>query len=207
MMMLGIVIHGSMWYMSEQLEAIPLPTDASTSYVFVIAMLFVHSFRMPLFFILAGFFTSLLVEKRGITGAYVNRAKRVLAPLLVGTFTILPLSLLCIAAFATSVRFNTHQFLPTQDQFNQWGEEMVATGARNEPILLHLWFLYYLLYFYLTIPVCLAIVRPARRRSTTGLPSRRCSSCSACSPRRRCGPTRAESSSADSSILRRASRH
>lgn len=55
MMMLGIVLHASQWYITEPPGGIPMPRDASTSYLFDVIMHFIHSFRMPLFFVLAGF--------------------------------------------------------------------------------------------------------------------------------------------------------
>ena len=60
MMMLGIVLHGSQWYISEPPGGLPVPKDPSTAYVFDVIVHFIRSFRMPLFIVLAGFFTSLL---------------------------------------------------------------------------------------------------------------------------------------------------
>ena len=160
MMMLGVVIHGSAWYMSEPLYG--SSADPSTSYLFDIVVLFIHSFRMQLFFILAGFFTSLLVEKRGLRGTYSNRAKRILGPLLISIITILPFALLFMMAILTSARFDTHQIFPTKEQFEIMTGEMAAVGIRNEFMIAHLWFLYYLLYFYLTIPLCMIIVKACR---------------------------------------------
>lgn len=162
MMMLGIVIHGSMWYLSEPIGPMRFSMDPSTSYVFDVMVQFIHSFRMPLFFILTGFFASLLVEKRGLKGAFVNRGKRILGPLLVGVVTIVPVSLLFMMAFISSARFHTHQLIPDAAQFDVIQREMAAVGMRNEPMLVHLWFLAYLLYFYLSIPICIAVLRYCR---------------------------------------------
>lgn len=60
----GILLHGSQWYLVKPPGDVPIPLDPSRSYLFDIIMHFIHSFRMPLFFMLAGFFTSLLVGKR-----------------------------------------------------------------------------------------------------------------------------------------------
>ena len=79
-MMLGIVIHAAVYFLAY--PPLPVPLDPSSSPVFDVIVVFVHSFRMPLFFVLAGFFASLLVEKYGIAGSYRNRVKRVLLPLL-----------------------------------------------------------------------------------------------------------------------------
>ena len=64
MMMLGIVLHGATLYLSAPPVTMPIPTDRNNSCVFDLLFHFIHSFRMPTFFVLAGFFTALLVEKR-----------------------------------------------------------------------------------------------------------------------------------------------
>ncbi len=160
MMMLGLVLHGAEWYIPDTLGFFPFPTDPSTSYVFELAILYVHSFRMPLFFLLAGFFAALLVGKRGMKGTYVNRSKRILGPLAVSIVTILPLTMLTAGAFLVSARFGIHQFIPELSQLEIIGQELEDEGfPADELSLAHLWFLYYLLYFYLAIPLCRAIVR------------------------------------------------
>lgn len=163
MMMLGIILHGSQFYVSEPMGGIPMPADTSTSFLFNIILYFIHSFRMPLFFVLAGFFTSLLMDKRGLKGTYINRGKRILGPLLVSIFTILPLTMICMGAFLVSAKFNIHQFIPDMSQIEIIAAELQEAGFPvNEPSLGHLWFLYYLLYFYLTIPLCVLIIRSSR---------------------------------------------
>jgi hypothetical protein len=58
---------------------------------------------MPLFFVLAGFFAALLVEKRGMLGTFKDRAARVLAPLVVGSVTLLPLDAALLVALIVAV--------------------------------------------------------------------------------------------------------
>jgi glucan biosynthesis protein C len=50
-----------------------------------------HSFRLELFFLIAGFFAHLLWQKRGITGFVRNRAGRILVPFVVGWLVLYPL--------------------------------------------------------------------------------------------------------------------
>jgi glucan biosynthesis protein C len=56
-----------------------------------------HTFRMPLFMAVAGFFGALLWVKRGRAGFAANRAGRVLLPFVLGWFAVLPLSMLMAA--------------------------------------------------------------------------------------------------------------
>ena len=169
MMMLGIVLHAAWLYLASPPPTMPVPTDRNNSIVFDLMFDFIHSFRMPTFFVLAGFFTSLLVEKRGIRGTYQDRAKRVLAPLAVGVVTILPVTGLFLLDFWLSARFGTHDLLPDRKALAVLGREMAEKAARpgearpDGPMLGHLWFLYYLCYFYLLIPLWRFLVERSLR--------------------------------------------
>ena len=50
-----------------------------------------HSFRMALFFLIAGFFARLLLSRRGTAGYVRNRLQRILVPLVVGWVVLYPL--------------------------------------------------------------------------------------------------------------------
>ena len=159
-MLLGIVLHAAMLYLTAPLSMIPIPTDRNNAYVFDVVSTFIHSFRMPTFFLLSGFFTSLLVEKRGLWGTYRNRASRILAPLAAGIVTILPVTGLFMFDFMLSARFGTHDLIPDRQALRVLGQEMLANGApEGAPGPGHLWFLYYLCMFYLLIPVCRILVK------------------------------------------------
>jgi peptidoglycan/LPS O-acetylase OafA/YrhL len=164
MMMLGIVLHAAFLYLAAPAPTMPIQADRNTSLVFDVLFALIHSFRMPTFFVLAGFFAALLVEKRGLWGTLRNRAARVLAPLVAGLFTLLPLTLFLFIDFALSARYGTHDLIPNVYDLQAFEQAMhakaVAGGvAAGEQIpLAHLWFLYYLCYFYLLIPVCRALV-------------------------------------------------
>ncbi len=159
MMMLGIVLHSCMFYLAAPPPTMAVMADRNTSYVLDVLIAFIHSFRMPVFFLLSGFFTALLVEKRGLAGAYKNRAARVLAPLLVAVATILPITLIIMLDALIGARFGVNDWWPDRAYLKPLAQEMIAKGASTEPSILHLWFLYYLLFFYLLIPLCRALVR------------------------------------------------
>jgi peptidoglycan/LPS O-acetylase OafA/YrhL len=164
MMMLGIVLHSAMLYLVAPPPMMPIPTDQNTAIVFDLIFAFIHSFRMPTFFVLAGFFTSLLVERRGVLGTYRDRAQRVLAPLVAGAVTILPLTGLLLLDFMLSARFGTHDMIPDRQAMRMLGEEMAAKGVPTDQLGFgHLWFLYYLCFFYLLIPVCQFLVNRTAR--------------------------------------------
>ncbi len=164
MMMLGIVLHAAILYLASPPPTMPLPTDRNNAAVFDVIVALIHSFRMPTFFVLAGFFTALLIEKRGLWGTYKNRASRILAPLAAGIVTILPLTALLMFDFMLSARFGTHDLIPDREALKVFGQEMAAKGVpTGQPALAHLWFLYYLCFFYLLIPLCRFLVKRSLR--------------------------------------------
>ena len=85
-MLLGIVLHAA-------LSFAPIPwtvSDTQQGDFFYILFAAIHGFRMPLFFLVSGFFTAMLWRKRGLGGLFKQRAKRILLPLVIGCFTIVP---------------------------------------------------------------------------------------------------------------------
>ena len=56
MMMLGIILHASMFYLAAPPATMPLPLDRNNAYAFDLQFHFINSFRMPTFFVLTGFF-------------------------------------------------------------------------------------------------------------------------------------------------------
>ena len=52
----------------------------------------IHGFRMPLFFLLSGFFSGMLWESRGLRRLWRHRLRRIGIPLLVGMFTVIPIT-------------------------------------------------------------------------------------------------------------------
>src|SRR5258705_1134975 len=119
MMLLGIVLHSATFYLAAPPPHLPIPTDPHTSLVMDAIFDLIHSFRMPTFFVLAGFFTALLVEKRGVVGAYRNRLARVAAPFAAALFTILPLSVLFMVDFSVAVNFGKLELVPGLGELQQ----------------------------------------------------------------------------------------
>src|SRR5258708_18063595 len=115
MMLLGVVLHSATLYIAAPPPHLPIILDPNTSLVMDAIMDFIHAFRMPTFFVLAGFFTALLVEKRGVWGAYRNRLARIAAPLLAGMLTILPVTLLFMFDFAISAHYGIRDLFPSLD--------------------------------------------------------------------------------------------
>ncbi|QEH32873.1 Glucans biosynthesis protein C [Aquisphaera giovannonii] len=86
-MLLGIALHASMSF----IPGLPWPVqDTQQAGWFMVLFLAIHGFRMPLFFLVSGFFTALLWQRRGPGGLIRNRTLRILVPCLLGLVTVVP---------------------------------------------------------------------------------------------------------------------
>ncbi|MGD1915274.1 MAG: acyltransferase family protein [Phycisphaerales bacterium] len=88
-MLLGIALHACLAYSGMPWPVNDAPGDGEAYFHF---FSFIHGVRMPLFFLLSGFFTAMLWRRRGTRGLIGHRAKRIALPLLIGLVTIVPLS-------------------------------------------------------------------------------------------------------------------
>ncbi|MEE3373134.1 MAG: acyltransferase family protein [Planctomycetota bacterium] len=85
-MLLGIGLHSAMpfgvgpWFIQD-----PQQHDGFRWFFSA-----VHGFRMPLFFLLSGYFTSMLWKRRGLRAMVRQRFRRIALPLVVGTLVLVP---------------------------------------------------------------------------------------------------------------------
>jgi glucan biosynthesis protein C len=94
-MFLGIYIHAVISYLPTPLtELVWGIREAATSPVLEALFWWIHTFRLPLFFVIAGFFTVLVYDTKGPRAFVAHRARRLLLPLAVGLVVLLPLSYL-----------------------------------------------------------------------------------------------------------------
>lgn len=97
----------------------------------------IHTFRMPLFFCLSGYFSSLLLVKLGFRKFLLNRGKRIILPLL---FSIVTLGMLTNLAY--------HALGLVNAGYDSFAALKTAVSLRyfvfGDFKLIHLWFLYYL---------------------------------------------------------------
>ena len=130
MMLLGVVLHSSETY---NLGADPFwPKDPNATHIFQNYLnSMIHIFRMPLFFLLAGFFGALLFYERGTRAMLENRFKRLVLPFLVFLMLLHPIVIWAINY--------------ASDTFNEPIAGLLHDWKRLPRITYHLWFLYYLI--------------------------------------------------------------
>lgn len=86
-MLLGIVYHLALSFA----EGFPwLIQDSRQGQGYTLFQYASHGFRMPLFFVLSGFFTAMLWRKRGVKALLKHRFRRIFLPMILGVVTIVP---------------------------------------------------------------------------------------------------------------------
>jgi peptidoglycan/LPS O-acetylase OafA/YrhL len=136
----GLFFHAMLAY-SPALTQFWLTADREQSVIIDIVGWFSHLFRMPLFFVIAGFFAAYLVNKRGMGGMMTNRAKRVLLPFVI----FLPLCMWAVVASLMSAIATVEHKSALMLMIQQ---AMATPGSPPPPFsTMHLWFLYNLMFF------------------------------------------------------------
>ena len=145
MMMLGVVIHTALSYTVYPVLTWPFH-DRATSPVFDWLCLFIHNFRLPLFFVMAGFFAALLTSREGVKGMLYNRWQRLIIPLVISWVMLAPLTLLggIIAGDKQAGAAFKKEF---------WSN-ILHNPFQMGDLLFHLWFIYDLFLFCLVAAVC-----------------------------------------------------
>ncbi len=146
MLLLGLVLHSSLTYAVFTVELSSLPVNNphhfgwhfvdGASHPFIdLFYMFIHTFRMPVFFVLAGFFSAMMIQKYG-HNVYINkRLKRIGIPFLLVWSLIMPIER-WTGFFANKIAGGREQYITDHAWRGYINEIWNITGA--------FWFLYYL---------------------------------------------------------------
>ncbi len=153
MMFLGIYLHAAVAYAPIGAWLFKPPQLTST---LDYSIILIHVFRMPAFYVMAGFFAALLLQRYGSRRAVANRFWRIVVPFVVGWILIFPLAMF-LAAFGRRGLEPAIDFI-LSGRFLDYAHP------------LHLWFLEYLIVFYgLAAIIVVALPRVAPPGLRTGL--------------------------------------
>jgi peptidoglycan/LPS O-acetylase OafA/YrhL len=141
MMFLGIYLHAAAAY-SPYGDWHVKPRQVTTALDYTIT--WIHVFRMPVFYVMAGFFAALLLARYGFARAAGNRFWRIAVPFVVGWIVLYPI-LSFLLAFDRVGLSSAVEYILSGRFF-----------ARAHPM--HLWFLEYLIVLYALAIVVVAIV-------------------------------------------------
>jgi peptidoglycan/LPS O-acetylase OafA/YrhL len=153
MMLLGLVLHSCISFGAVEYGAAWPYQDISTNPFLDTVVFFIHIFRMPIFYAMAGFFAAMLYLRRGPAGLAINRATRILLPFIAGWILLMPL-IVTGFVFANGAKAGT-----LADGLAAVAARFAA-GSLYVDSTAHLWFLEYLLLFYIA---ALLAAPPVRR--------------------------------------------
>ena len=88
-MLLGLLLHVCIFFMPPE-KYFWGSGDYSGDILNAQFLNFIHLFRMQLFFLLAGFFAELVVDRKGLSAFVLDRLKRILLPFVVGVLVMVP---------------------------------------------------------------------------------------------------------------------
>ncbi len=151
MMFLGIYLHAVVAYSPNGGWPFKPPQLTTT---LDLSMIVIHVFRMPVFYVMAGFFAALLLQRYGSRRAIANRFWRIAVPFVIGWIVIYPLAMF-LAAFGRRGLDPAIDFI-------------VSGRFLDHAHPMHLWFLEYLIVFYVLaaiVVVALPRVVPSGMRA------------------------------------------
>jgi glucan biosynthesis protein C len=153
-LLLGIVLHGTISFWPGFREANYPVSDDFSSPVMSGLYFVLHIFRMSLFYVIAGFFSRLLMEKLGTWGFVKNRLRRIALPFVAGLIVCVPLIIVAHLWAMRQLGLTGHPNLtpPIPDpQMPPW---------------IHLWFLYLLMVLYALWLVARGVLKAMDRRGS-----------------------------------------
>jgi len=139
-LLLGVVLHASMSYFPVTIWIVP---DTDNSPVAAVIFFAIHLFRMTSFFLIAGLFAHMMLDRRGTGGFIRDRATRIAGPLAAFWFPILAA---LIAGLIWMAAIRNGGTIPTG------GPPPPPLTFETFP-LTHLWFLWVLLILYVAMLV------------------------------------------------------
>ena len=156
-MLLGILLHASLPYFSRiaGFESF-WPADDDQSVLLFLVFDFIHTWRMPVFFLLAGFFAHLVLDRRAMSVFALDRLKRIGVPLvLFGAVMAIIIPPIWVYGWFGVISLEVFQDALKKRQDLDSSGDLVG----------HLWFLYYLLLMYSALIAFRLLARLWRART------------------------------------------
>jgi len=142
-LLLGVALHASMSYLPGS-QYFWIVSEAESSVALGVWIYWIHLFRMTTFFLLAGFFGRLALNRLGLTAFIKDRCKRIVLPLVLA-WPLVMTGIVVVVVWSAWIKFGG--VLPAESPPGP------AFTADDFP-LTHLWFLYVLSLLY---PAMLAL--------------------------------------------------
>lgn len=157
-LLMGLVLHGAFSFIPGMIPGIWAFVDNSPSTTLSVVVFATHIFRMSLFFFIAGLFARMMWMRKGASGFWIDRGKRILLPLVVG-YPLIGALVGIVWLWGATVFFNGN--IPP---FPGGGAER-PFGAIQWT---HLWFLYVLIVMYVGFITVRSIVSMLDKNDVIG---------------------------------------
>ncbi len=141
-MMLGVLLHSALAY-AQPAQSVWLATDTKASVAVDVAIWFIHLFRMGLFFLLAGYFAKLVIERKGVKQFLWGRCLRIVAPFIL-FYPFLLAAMAVVIIFSLSYLDEPKGLMGL---IARAANDNTQPQTPNPPRTMHLWFLYYLMFY------------------------------------------------------------
>lgn len=140
MMMLGLVLHSALTYNVTNHGSVWAIKDTESTHIATdFLVLMIHSFRMPIFFLIAGFFGAMLFYERKPWQMIHNRTARIVFPFIVFLIILAPIVQFSFRYASETFSGNENALTTSLAPFSDL-HYYIPNGTS------HLWFLYYLIY-------------------------------------------------------------
>ena len=166
-MLLGIVLHAAIPFVPYY------GTEDRAGEILFGVFEYIHLWRMPLFFLISGFFTSLLWRRRGLRALLRHRLRRIGAPLLVFYVPVIVLVVLAIVAGYVIAGEDLDDAAAITDDYEAPEDSDDDTEVETDGDAFgfaHLWFLWHLLWLVAAFVVIAAGLEAWTRRRGRGPP-------------------------------------
>ena len=140
-MLLGIVLHAAITHMQARMDGLLWPLSDQPKHVsFDLLFWWIHGWRIPLFFVMAGFFAAMLARRRGPAGFIKHRVDRILKPVIVASVLLLPaMYALWAWGWLSEGRVSWEEVYQFDFDMPEYEDHFLGPA--------HLWFLNYLMLF------------------------------------------------------------
>jgi glucans biosynthesis protein C len=161
MMLLGVIFHAALFYSPENHQWVVQGNDTRASFYYLHELIF--SFRMPVFFLISGYFCPLILERRGADAFLASKVRRIVIPLVSA-------AVLINTAQNYLLHVQRHGQLSIRDYL---GSAAYWETWINGEWVWHLWFLINLLVYFLLAYLLARLTRggvaAVARRSSMGI--------------------------------------
>ena len=127
-MLLGIFLHGLLSFFPNPIWP---GQDIYQHKSYETLLHIIHGFRMPLFFLVSGFFTAMMWRKRGLGGLFKHRINRIFVPMIVFGIIVIPLNF-GIGAWGNSKKLTNKEAISTIESDLKYSKSIIPFKTLDE---------------------------------------------------------------------------